>query len=328
MSHISPELGSSGIKLKFTAWEVLPFGEFKVQKNYYVPTSSCEILSSRKLSCGNVIQIIRKQTRIIDRGGKIYSTSEKISEYTSRNVKFSNDDYVEIFQIGRDKHSKHDDAFQNGALTKYDKRKTPYIWDSIHDDDRLPYLTEGRIVVNGKNYYLPPKIYEGFAEQFKPRPDVSGPANGLLTVPLTKDVEDWLNDNAPSVPLVHTVKVEWNENRTLLYNYINNKESNKLFVNHYKDLEGGRIKHNKHKSKLINTKNSKNNSNKKTKPKKVNNKKSKLNNEISNKSKLNNKVSNKTKPKKVNNKKTKLNNKISNKTKLNNKVNNKKTNNI
>jgi hypothetical protein len=235
---MSEMLHSSGIHLDFTDIELLPFGEFKVQKNYYVPQANC----------GKVVQIIQKSTEATDVNNITYSTTDEINALTSENVNFSNDDYVEIFQIGRDKNSTDDDAFQNGAVVPYDEENAPWVFDSIHDEERLPYLTTGKITVIGTNFYLPSKVYAIFNKKFKPKKDFEGPANGLLTTPLTEEVVDWLNKNAQYPPLEHKVVIEWDHNETHLENYIDDEKINEHHIYHYKEhyQEGGkRKKHHK-----------------------------------------------------------------------------------
>jgi len=217
----------SKIELIFTKpFEVQSFGDFKVQKKYYVPNSIG----------GKMIQIIKKKTEVSDASGNKYSTSKDITKYTSVNVKFSNDDYVEVFQMVKGK-SVHDNI-QNGALTRYDYNNDPYIFDSIYDDERLPYLTVGKIDVIGKGYYLLPDKYKVFADKFKPIIDYDGPANGLPTFPLNneddfKNVVEWLNNNSKYGPLNHEIEVKWNNDRTILSNFVNKKLDDEIVANHY-----------------------------------------------------------------------------------------------
>jgi len=218
------------IELIFTRpIEVQSFGDFKVQKKYYVPNSSG----------GKIVQIIKKKTEIRDVYGIKYLTSNDITKYTSGNVKFSNYDYVEVFQIVKEQ-SLHDNI-QNGALTKYDSNNIPIIFDSIYDKERLPYLTVGEIDVIGINYYLLPDKYKEFSNIFNLVKDYYGPANGLLTFPLTNDDEfkyvvNWLDNNSKYGPLHHHIKVKWNNDRTILSNFVNEKLDHKIVANHYVNL--------------------------------------------------------------------------------------------
>jgi len=231
------------IELIFTKpFEVQSFGDFKVQKKYYVPNSIG----------GKIVQIIKKNTEITDVSGIKYSTSKDITKYTSGNVKFSNDDYVEVFQMVKGK-SVYDNI-QNGALTKYDDNNDPYIFDSIYDDERLPYLTVGKIDVIGTSYYLLPNKYKEFAVKFNPVNDNDGPANGLPTFPLNteddlKNVVEWLNNNSTYCPINHEIKVKWNNDRTTLSNFVNKKLDDKIVANHYVNLvEDEKIENEKSKS--------------------------------------------------------------------------------
>lgn len=218
-------LHPSGIHLDFTEIELLPFGEFKVQKNYCVPHANC----------GKVVQIIQKSTEATDVNNITYSTTKEISSLTSKNVKFSNDDYVEIFQIGRDKRSTVDDAFQNGAVVPYDEENAPWVFDSIHDEERVPYLTTGKITVIGTNFYLPSKVFATFNKKFNIKEDNEGPANGLLATTLTEEVVVWLNNNSPNPPLEHKVVVEWDHYETHLTNYIDDEKIDEHHIYHYKE---------------------------------------------------------------------------------------------
>jgi len=206
------------------------FGDFKVQKKYYVPNSSA----------GNIIQIIKRKTELIDANGNKYSTSENISEYTSGNVKFSNDNYVEVFQMVKGNSLHGGDMIKNGALTKYDKYNKPFIYDSIYDKERLPYLTVGKIDVIGINYYLVKDKYKEFSNIFNPVKDPCGPANGLPTFPLTNEydfkcVANWLDNNSKYGPLYHRIEVKWNNNRTVLSNFVNEEVDEEIITNHYID---------------------------------------------------------------------------------------------
>jgi len=218
------------IELIFTRpIEVQSFGDFKVQKKYYVPNSSG----------GKIVQIIKKKTEISDAYGIKYSTSKDITEYTFGNVKFSNDDYVEVFQIVKEQ-SLHDNI-QNGALTKYDYKNAPIIFDSIYDEERLPYLTVGKIDVIGINYYILPDKYKEFSNIFNLVKNPYGPANGLLTFPLTNEYEfkyvvNWLDNNSKYGPLHHHIEVKWNNYRTILSNFVNEKLDDEIVTNHYVNL--------------------------------------------------------------------------------------------
>lgn len=194
--------------------------------------------------------------------GNKYSISKDITDYTSGNVKFSNDDYVEVFQMVKGK-SVYDNI-QNGALTKYDDNNDPYIFDSIYDDERLPYLTVGKIDVIGTSYYLLPDKYKVFADKFKPFIDKDGPANGLPTFPSNneddlKNVVEWLNNNSKYGPLNHEIEVKWNNDRTTLSNFVNKKHDDKIVANHYVNLvDDEKIENKKSKSQQDKSKSHKN----------------------------------------------------------------------
>ena len=210
--------------------EVGSFGDFKVEKKYYVPNSKG----------GKIIQIIRRNTEFTDYKGFKYSTTENINEYTSGNVKFTNDDYVEVFQMIKGKSCS--DIIQNGALVRYDDENLPIIYDSIHDNERLPYLTNGMINVIGINYYLPTDKYREFSKKFNPIPDIDGPANGLPAFPIKneeefKNVVEWLKKNSEYEPVNHIIEVKWNYNKTILSNYVNKTLDEEIIHNHYIDLE-------------------------------------------------------------------------------------------
>lgn len=205
------------------------FGDFKVQKKYCVPNSSG----------GKIVQIIKRKTQFRDAHGNKYSTSKNISEFTSDNVKFSNDDYVEVFQMVKG-YSLHGDMIKNGALTKYDNDNYPFIYDSIYDKERLLYLTDGKIDVIGINYYLLPDQYKKFSNIFNPVNDLHGPANGLPSFPLTNEddfkyVLNWLDNNTKYGPIYHRIEVKWNNNRTILSNFVNEKLDEEIIKNHYID---------------------------------------------------------------------------------------------
>ena len=218
------------IELKFKKpIGVRSFGDFEVEKKFNVPNSRG----------GKIVQIIRRNTELSDVNGIKYSTSESITKYTSGNVKFSNDDYVEVFQIIRGKSG--GDIIQNGALTRYDNGNSPIIYNSIHDNDRLPYLTVGKIDVIGINYYLLTDKYREFSKKFKQIIDHCGPANGLLMFPLTneyefKNVVNWLENNSKYGPIYHHIDVKWNNDRTILSNFVNKKLDEEIIHNHYIDL--------------------------------------------------------------------------------------------
>ena len=208
---------------------VRSFGDFKVEKKYNVPNSRG----------GKIVQIIRRNTELSDVNGIKYSTSESITEYTSGNVKFSNDDYVEVFQMIMGKSG--GDMIQNGALTRYDNRKLPIIYNSIHDEDRFPYLTVGKIDVIGINFYLLTDKYKEFSKKYNPVIDHYGPANGLLAFPLTneyefKNVFNWLEKNSEYGPHYHHIDVKWNNDRTILSNFVNKELDEEIIHNHYIDL--------------------------------------------------------------------------------------------
>jgi hypothetical protein len=210
--------------------EVKKFGDFAVQKSYHVPNSKG----------GKIIQIIKRRSQLTDVNKITYSTTKNISEYTSGNVEFSNFDYVEVFQMVKGYSQGGGDLIKNGALTKYDKDNYAIIYDSIKDKERLPYLTTGKIDVTGINYYVNTDKYKEFVSIYNPIKKLDSPANGLPMFPLNNEKEfqnvvDWLNKNSEYGPINHNIKVIWNNNKTILYNYIGNELQHKIEENHYVD---------------------------------------------------------------------------------------------
>ena len=71
------------------------WGDFAVAKGYKIKKN----VKDGKPIEGIVVQYVEKKTTFQDAKNNVYDTTDKISRYTSDQVKYSNDSYFELFDI-------------------------------------------------------------------------------------------------------------------------------------------------------------------------------------------------------------------------------------
>lgn len=185
-------------------------GNFSVVKEYIV--KSLKPQNSRNIQ-GIIIQYVKKRSTVVDAENNTYNTSESIENFTNNVVKYSNDDYFEIFEVfSTTGKSKNADEFQNNSLTQYEPTLDgliPYTYE-VGDIQYQTYKTQGEINIEGLNCF----ISKGTPEYIKItnldwKTDINTPANGLPYLPYTKPIKDLIFNAANSNILLHKVKVTW-----------------------------------------------------------------------------------------------------------------------
>ncbi len=202
-------------------------GDFRVTKHYTVTN----LKNPHKKPSGYIVQYIEKQTEVTHKCGNKWnvttkvksecqagapestlSTSEDIALFTAGNVKFMTQNYLELFVI-KDGESTFDDAFQNGAVTKYiweaDEDDGGKIkWQPIIEDEDESFFTKGKISMRGTNIFLPTSSRITSLYAWDKRK--STPANGLPYLEPTAENLAAIFAMRASDPLVHELEVSWN----------------------------------------------------------------------------------------------------------------------
>jgi len=206
------------LKLIDQGQETLRMGDYASAKSYEVWQNG----QINKQANGYVIQLIQKNSVAQTHSGELKSSLD-FSNFTSGNVNFMCDSYIESFPI-KNGVSVNFDKFGNGAVSKYEKKQA-IIVEAPYDTGDEEYMTAGQITQKGTNVLFidPNKI-----EQLNRLPwikDKKGPANGLYTLPESY----WQNiinigSDSQNTP-VHEVVATWDfqNNRTnLKVSYSNN----------------------------------------------------------------------------------------------------------
>jgi len=167
---------------------------------------------------GIIVQRVRKRTRLTpyaaDGGGALVetplNTSEAIAAFTGGHVKWSNDSYLEYFEVARGE-SAHGDQFGNGPVCEYDANG-PIV------DDELD-ATCGEIRQNGQCIFISsddPEFSRIVAADYgwiQTHAQTDGhPANGLPAMPDgPRAVAAWreLRSIRSSHMVTHSVRHDW-----------------------------------------------------------------------------------------------------------------------
>lgn len=192
-------------------------GNFGYQKALVVEP----IRSDIPITPGIIIQVVNKTTVMQDSTGKIYNTSDAISQYTSGNVNFSNDSYFEYWRIAENGRATHDDLFGNNSLAEYSYEDGEYVPETYNpksrniDDKRnyQRYKTQGTITINSMSCFIAEwnplynKIINlGWNATYTPS---TLPANGLPYLGYTHEIYNYIFNNRNSTLLQHDVTVNW-----------------------------------------------------------------------------------------------------------------------
>jgi len=184
------------------------YGDFIVRKEYKVSNPS----KREPIYC-IIIQYVNKTTTIKDAKGNTYNTTASIKEFTDNPISpvdFSNDSYFELFELmdNGSGESKDSDRFQNGPLTKYDKKGA--LTYTADDKKYEIYKTEGDIKVIGENCFIS-RDNPNFESFKRLRWDTrkNTPANGLPYLPYSDELYNTFFSSSDSPILVHEVNVNW-----------------------------------------------------------------------------------------------------------------------
>ena len=185
-------------------------GNFSVIKEYIVERLKPQNKTNIQ---GIIIQYVKKTSIVVDAENNTYNTSKSIENFTNNVVKYSNDDYFEIFKVfvssGK---SKNADEFQNNSLTQYEQTLEgliPHTYD-VYDEQYQTYKTKGEINIEGLNCFISkdnPKYAEICALGWITKKNT--PANGLPYLPYTTSSKNLIFNAANSNILLHKVKVTW-----------------------------------------------------------------------------------------------------------------------
>lgn len=213
------------------AEEVRNNGDFSVTKRFYVKNQHGEDAT------GIIIQYITKKANVYhspDGIEKIYDTSQKISEFTDGNVLFSNDNYLEIFEVTEG--VSEEDVFQNGALAKYD----PLDGEAFIDNEDRLYMTKGSITHSGECIFVPYSEYETMSKILSypwceyvdhnselfdfNKCEFENPANGIPFIGEQYKNEIFKLGQNFSNTIFHTVRIKWDyhENNSVIENCLTN----------------------------------------------------------------------------------------------------------
>jgi len=192
-------------------------GNFGYQKALVVQP----LINDVPIADGIIIQVVKKTTVMQDSNGKIYDTSDAISQYTSGNVNFSNDSYFEYWPIDNNGRAIDDDLFGNNSLVRYIDEGygyEPEIYNpkSRKDDDASnyqKYKTQGTITINSMSCFIAnwnPNYNQilnlGWDTNYSPS---KHPANGLPYLIYSPDTYNYIFNNRNSTLLQHDVIVTW-----------------------------------------------------------------------------------------------------------------------
>lgn len=209
-------------------YEMGACGDFRVTKHFVVT----DLKNLRERPNGWIVQYIIKKTEVTHNCGnkwdkttketklssmcersateKTLTTSEDIETFTSGNVKYMTHDYLELFEI-KDGNSTYNDAFQNGAVTKYiweeDESTKKFNWSPIIEDEIHGFYTKGVIRMIGTSIFIPSTT--NVKERFKWNTKKTTPANGLPYLPATPGNVREIFALRQSEPLVHDIRITW-----------------------------------------------------------------------------------------------------------------------
>lgn len=203
-------------------------GDFRVTKHFTVTN----VADRKDKPNGYVVQFVKKTTEVTHKCGAKWntttkeqsecddgapetqlSTSEEIEALTAGNVKYMTHSYLELFVI-KGGESTSDDAFQNGAVAKYewvlvdeDKPDGLKHWEPIIEDDDEKFFTKGRIVMQGTSIFI--NKASNIRSAYPWTRSKRTPANGLLYLEATDEILENIWAKRLSEPLVHRLIIEW-----------------------------------------------------------------------------------------------------------------------
>jgi len=228
------------------------WGEFTVEKSFevtYVPNNAASVnnlihsmshLSITPHISGFILQYVKKSSKVYALcKDNVLQKIKSIFDFTTKRVKYMNDNYYELFPVVDGK-SIYADSFQNGAVLRYVKDNKEWI-----ADNNPP--TKGKIIQEGTCYFIPEKksivmnVVDSIEKNKRKRSIIpitllgiewdmnpTLPANGL---PYTKsDIEDIVIKFKKSNVIHHTVHAEWDgiqykKNENTKKNNKNNKNN-------------------------------------------------------------------------------------------------------
>jgi len=199
---------------------------------------------------GIIVQKIEKSTRveIYDNNGggllQLLQTTQDIHNYTSGNVSFMNDNYLEVFNVAQgvvvdEEGNAYGDQFQNGAICEYENGAATC-------DDELD-MSIGEILQTGECVFIlnTNPIFNRIIHSMLPGNRATA-ANGLPYLPSPNDDELWtiILREKNSYTYMHEVRLNW------IHLNIIRQDRSKLFVDHFfqvTNVSGGARKHTKRK---------------------------------------------------------------------------------
>lgn len=212
-------------------------GDFRVNKGFNIIDSLGNLINVS----GIIIQHIQKSakvTKMID--GSVLSTSKEISDYTSGNVNFMCDSYLEIFTIKNGK-SIEGDLFSNSAIVPYNGKEAE-VFEPPYNEGDEEIMNKGEIIQSGENIFIKsPDNIKRILTEYKWSKSKNHPANGL---PHLDDMyKDEIFRFKESNVVTHICRVSWEneENDSLI----------KCEVKERNTLGGRRLKMSRHKRRNI-----------------------------------------------------------------------------
>tara|TARA_Y100000992_G_scaffold242909_1_gene173919 strand:+ start:779 stop:1429 length:651 start_codon:yes stop_codon:yes gene_type:complete len=134
-----------------------PFNNSRVQNPYWGDYSYIRIFIIKpKDITGWIVQVVKRETIVIDVNDKIYNTSEKIKKITNNTITNSNEEYLELFRVINGKIVDEediriliDDEFSSAAIKPYIKYNNNMIVSPYKKDN-----TQGYTLMCSKAYLI------------------------------------------------------------------------------------------------------------------------------------------------------------------------------
>jgi len=165
---------------------------------------------------GIIIQAVKKDSKVADANGNVYDTTDAILNFTNGYVNYSCDSYLEAFEIDANGKSTDGDAFQNGALARYDKRGRAFIYKPT-DRQYQTYKTQGQILMYGRSFFIPAThpLFHHVRFELGWNYSKATPANGLPFKEYSDELYNNLASCSQSNFLDHNVQVFWHFDQQL-----------------------------------------------------------------------------------------------------------------
>ena len=166
------------------------WGDFAYNRQFYLNGDDCQT--------GWIVQSIERETEATDVSGKKYNDNDSILSLTTKQVKESNNKYVELFRveggdtIGEYNKKPENDEFASGPIKKYYLKNNKYTTNNNNGSDD----TSGLIKMNSSAYFI--KSTEEIDNKIKDIGQDVHAANGLRSnygLQLYTDLEHYKSSN-------------------------------------------------------------------------------------------------------------------------------------